>query len=302
MPTSLPTAIWPRAQVPRKFVPGTTITVPTPDATIPAMPNSNLTGWTLQWSNDFDTDCAPGQFANPAAGYTGAPAVNNIGNGQFFVYPTSYKDTSKRGIYDPAGWSVSNSVLTLHVYTDGGGVHRVGAVVPKLNNQTVRYGAVGGRFAICYQTDILNTYKHAYLLWPDTQLWTDGEIDFPEANLTGATTEKAFTHFPDLGTPPPQATAGTTTADPTSSTWKTAVIEWRPDVVTRASSTVKYYMAEGAATPALITNSTVTGVHVPYKSMHWVVQNETILETGTPIDPATDGYVRIAWMAFWNMT
>ena len=40
-----------------------------------------------------------------------------------------------------------------------------------------------GRFSVRFRSDPLPGYKAAWLLWPESDNWNEGEIDFPEGGL-----------------------------------------------------------------------------------------------------------------------
>jgi hypothetical protein len=94
-------------------------------------------------------------------------------------------------------------------------------------------------------------------------VWNDGEIDFPEGDLTG--TISAFLHY--VGAPSQQDYSGTGAG---YADWHTATTEWSPN-------RVAFYF-DGR----LIGTSTN---HVRAKPMHYVLQTET--ELGSDPIPAT---------------
>jgi beta-glucanase (GH16 family) len=140
-------------------------------------------------------------------------------------------------------------------------------------------GFTGDVYAMRFKADQVPGYKTAWLLWPDSENWADGEIDFPEGNLTG--TISAYMHHKG----DPQAQDGYSTGA-TYATWHTAVIEWTPQSVT-------FYL-DGR----VIGTSTDAAV-IPSTPMHWVLQTETRTSGGPPSDSAA-GHVRIDWVTAYT--
>jgi beta-glucanase (GH16 family) len=130
-----------------------------------------------------------------------------------------------------------------------------------------------------FKADRLHGYKTAWLLWPDSEVWPrDGEIDFPEGELSSSV--HAFMHHKGakLGSEQDAYSTGTTYEK-----WHTAIIEW-------SLSTVSYYL-DGE----LIGRSTE---HIPNTPMHWVLQTETST-TGVVPSNSTEGHVLVAWVAVY---
>src|SRR5947208_54121 len=63
--------------------------------------------------------------------------------------------------------------------------------------------------------------RPAWLLWPDSENWSDGEINFPEGELGG----EVFAFMHHRGRPDEQDWFATRAG---LSDWHTAVIEWTP--------------------------------------------------------------------------
>jgi beta-glucanase (GH16 family) len=109
-------------------------------------------------------------------------------------------------------------------------------------------------------------------VWP-----RDGEIDFPEGNLTG--TIHAFMHRQG-------ATSGSDqdafTTGVTFVAWHTAVIEWTP---TRCE-----FFLDGVSIGRATSR-------IPNTPMHWVIQSETALDGSSP---AAEAAMQIDWLAAWR--
>jgi beta-glucanase (GH16 family) len=227
-----------------------------------AMPTGDLTGWQQVFADDFTTDVPLGQF--PSAVST-----------KWTAYADGWKDTSKNGRYSPSKvLSVGSGVLNMYLHTENG-VHMVAAPQPKLNGPGRSGGLLYGRYAVRYKADPLPGYKAAWLLWPDSNDWTDGEIDFPEGNLDRKT--YAFMHH--RGTPTAQDAFATTAG---FDAWHTAVTEWTPQ-------SVKFYL------DGVLVGSTANTAMIPNTPMHWVLQTETALNS-VPADSAA-GNVQVDWVA-----
>jgi hypothetical protein len=232
-----------------------------------AMPVGNLPGWTQVFADNFTENVPLGSF--PAAV-----------SGKWTAYPYPWHDTSGNGTYDPAKVvSIGHGVMDLYLHTKNG-VHMVSAPEPVIPGAPGSEGGLlYGRCAMRFKADQVPGYKTAWLLWPDSENWADGEIDFPEGDLTG--TISAFMHH--KGNPHAQDAYSTSA---TYATWHTAVIEWTPQAVT-------FYL-DGQ----VIGTSTNPAV-IPSTPMHWVLQTETRTSGGPPPNSAA-GHVQIDWVTAYT--
>ena len=209
-------------------------------------------GWVRVFREDFRTAAAVGDF--PGTGYAS----------RFTVYPDGWSDTSGRGRYEPSSvLSVADGVLRWNMHTVNG-VPVGAAVLPTLPT----YGQTYGRYSVRFRADPVSGYGLAFLLWPDSEKWPrDGEIDFPEGELSGNI--KAVAHH--------ASEDGSIDAFPLSSTfdaWHVATIEWRPQHVT--------FLLDDKVVGTSSTS-------VPSRSMHWVLQAAS---DGEAL-PAADARARI---------
>lgn len=237
------------------------------------MPNADLPGWRLIFTDDFNTAVPLGWFPDAASQ-------------KWWAYPPTWWDTVKHGNYDAARvLSCHDSMLDYWVHTENG-IPKVAAPVPRINTATLSTrcpaGQLYGRYAVRFKSDPLPGYKTAWLLWPDSGVWPrDGEIDFPEGDLRAGSIIKAFMHRQG-------ATTGNDqdywTTGKTYDAWHTAVIEWGPN-------SCQFFLDDLA--------SPVFTARVPNTPMHWVLQTETDLDTADKPDPATQGHVYIDWVAVW---
>ena len=227
------------------------------------MPATNLPGWTLALAENFDREAALGSFSSTYKGW----AAYDGGS-----------DTSGNGRYNSATtMSVHGGVLDEYLHTQNGQA-QVAALTPttdgKWGSQTY------GRYAVRFKADKIPGYKVAWLLWPSSDNWAQGELDFPETDLNSSISGYAHNV---TGTPSHNQWAVDTSAD--MSTWHTAVIEWAPGRVT--------YMLDGQSW------STTDTKAVPKDPMSWVLQTETQLAGGAPSSSAS-GHVSIDWVAAWR--
>jgi beta-glucanase (GH16 family) len=220
-----------------------------------AMPTAALTGWRQVFADDFSTPVALGGF--PGSSYSS----------RWDGY-AGFTDTSGNGTYTPEKVvSVKNGALDLHLRTEGGKA-LTAAPVPLVDGAWG--GSTYGRYSVRFRADAVAGYKTAWLLWPDSNNWNEGEIDFPEGELNG--TINAFVHQP--GDPARNALAVGTGVTYTG--WHTATVEWLPSGVT--------FVLDGKQ----VGRTTVS----PSKPMHLVLQTET---SGRPSASAS-GHVQIDWI------
>lgn len=223
-------------------------------------------GWRRVFADGFDKPVARGHW--PGAVY------HKWGR---WSYPNGWSDTHGIGTYYPSRVvSQHNSLLDLYIHTERGR-HMVAAPVPTIPKAPGRAGGLRyGRYAVRFKADPLRCYKTAWLLWPDSGVWPgDGEIDFPEADLTDHIS--GYVHYKGGGSSSDQA-AFSWRARYTK--WHTAVIAWTPGRVNLILDGVRRS----------------TTHRVPSKPMHWVLQTET---SCTP-NRATKGHVLIDWVAVWR--
>ena len=228
-----------------------------------SMPVGNLNGWKQSYTQDFTTDAAKGRVGNvygaDMRGYSG------------------FSDTSKNGTYAPDKvLSVSNGILDFHVRTENG-KRLVASPIPMGYD-----GQTYGRYSVRFRTDNANGYKIAFLLWPSSDTWNDGEIDWPEGNLGGkmypASAKKGSYRNGAMTFDPPARVSS-----PTDSTgWHTATTEWTP-------GSVKWYWDN------TLIGQTTDPAGVPTKPMRWTLQAETSTD-GTVPSSSTSGHIQVDWL------
>ena len=254
---------------------------PPPSPSGEPMPTTDIPGWEIAWSEDFNKPAAEGKIRDV------------YGDKMMFYPPTAgtafYTDTSKRGHYEAQNFSAEGSLLRLHVYTSTDGIHHVGAWLPTLSAKDAAHGQYGsvtnGRFAVRFRSDPLSTYKQAWMLWPMDGKWPEhGEIDFPERSLNGDTLQ-GFMHR-EGALPESQGGLGGKDQDRVSvafdkTKWHTCVTEWEMGKVCK-------FFLDGKLL------GTFTD-RVPAHPMRWTLQTETSLDKTQPINNSVHGYVEVDW-------
>jgi hypothetical protein len=234
-------------------------------------PPLNVPGWTPIFWDDFNTNADRGMF------------LTKYGI-KWDAYPTGWRTSSpwKVGMYDNSILEARDSCLIKNIATVDG-TPRVAALQPKLS-PVKPYGVPAGRFSIRFKCDPLPGYKVAWLLWPDSGLWPlDGEIDFPESDLSTNDTVHGFVHRQDAITGSDQW-AVASNVSLTDGEWHTCVINYKPG--TWRTSEVSF-MLDGD----LIGKWTE---RIPNGPMHWVIQTEPMLRWTKP-DPTVTGKIMIDW-------
>jgi len=238
-------------------------------ATSTAMPVGDLPGWRQNFVDDFSADAPLGSWSE-------------VYGNRWRAYPEPWRDTSKRGIYSPQRvLSASNGMLDMYIHSEKGQPY-VAAPEPKINGAGQR-GQTYGRYSVRFRvTNPMPGYKTAWLLWPDSNKSAEGEIDFPEGNLSAGSTMNAFAH--DVhGNHAHNAFAKDSRK--TYDEWHVATMEWLPSGVT--------YWLDGAKLGTAPKHGT------PRTAMHWVLQTETALEGRAPASHVS-GHVQVDWVAVWS--
>ncbi|MGG7307488.1 glycoside hydrolase family 16 protein [Curtobacterium sp. AB451] len=229
---------------------------------------SEGTRWIPYLAQDFDLDAALGDL--------------------LAVYPkmaeySGMRDTSGKGLYAPDQVvSVHDSVLDFHLRSSGS-QPLVATVLP------AGYRAyTHQRVSIRYRADEVPGYKFVMILWPLSGDWNEGEIDWPEGDLTGdvrpvsaipgsydAETQ-AMTFLPEDPTVVPGG----------QTDWHVATVEWTADAV-------RFYWDDELL-------ETVTGA-VPTTPMRVTLQAETIIhDADVPEDAA--GHVLVDWVVAYRQS
>ncbi len=224
-----------------------------------AMPVGDLPKWKQVFTDDFTTEAAPGSF-------------QRLYGSRWATYH-GFNDTYGNGRYDRNFISTKGGLMDFDLRS--------------VNGQPISYapapivtkaweGQTYGRFTARMRADALPGWKTAWLLWPDSNNWNEGEVDFPESGLTG--TMYGFNHC--IGTPSKNCywvNSGARFTD-----WHTVTIEWAPNKLT--------YILDGR-----VLGTTTTSV--PSTPMHWILQTET--ESTKPA-PNVAGHLQVDWVAVYT--
>ena len=141
----------------KKFTVKPVASTPAP-AVSTAMPVGDLKGWKQNFKEDFTKPAALGQvgkvYGESLRGYDG------------------FTDTSGNGTYAPDKvLSVANGKLNYNLHTENG---KPLVATPVLNDYR---GQTYGKYSIRFRADTLVGYKIAFMQWPSSDNWNEGEID-----------------------------------------------------------------------------------------------------------------------------
>ncbi|WP_432564750.1 glycoside hydrolase family 16 protein [Kineococcus sp. SYSU DK003] len=220
------------------------------------MPSGTLDGWEEVYAQDFTDDAPAGSFRSTY------PDIDDYGD--------ATPDTSGNGCYDNGeNVSAHDGLVDVHLRTIDG-CPSGGVIAP--NNQTSQ---TYGRYTVRYRADAAEGYGSAFLLWPASNDWKEGEIDFPESPFTDPQYMVSF----ELGTEGTVAYKNHT--DVSWQDWHTATTEWTPD-------SLKFFI-DGEKV-----GETTDGV--PQTPFKWVVQAAT---NGADVpDASVEGHLQIDWMVY----
>jgi hypothetical protein len=234
--------------------------------------DSGLEGWRQVAAEDFDSDV-------PLGGVTGSSYAQ-----QLFFYQ-GYSDTFGHGQYEPDKvLSVKDGNLDWYLHSDEG-VGNVAAAVVKI--PATGWGQLYGRYTVRFRSDVVPGYKIAFLLWPDSDNWGEGEIDFPEAHSLDQGQELVANMYRKGDTAagkPGDSTGFDTGVGAADTGWHEATIEWLPSSLT--------FILDGKKV-----GTKTEGV--PDTPMHWVLQVETS-EEGPKAAPGDSGHVQVDWVKAYS--
>jgi len=234
-----------------------------------SMPVGNLPGWKQIFTDDFNVDAPRGSWTKA------------YGN-RWRAYPEPWRDTSKNGMYSPGRvLSANNGLMDMYIHSEGGQPY-VAAPEPRINGSGDR-GQLYGRYSVRFRVPKpIPGYKTAWLLWPDSNKNAEGEIDFPEGDLSSGSTIHAYAHDVN-GTHSHNAFAANSRK--TYTDWHVATIEWKPTGVT--------YFLDG------VNLGTAPKLGTPKTKMHWILQTETELGRNAP-STSVSGHVQVDWVAVYK--
>ena len=223
------------------------------------MPVGDLPGWKQVFTDDFTANAAQGQF-------------NSVYGSKWSTY-SGFRDTWGNGWFDRNYISAQNGVLDYDLKVVNG---KAISYAPSPIVTQAWKGQTYGRFSARFRSDAVAGYKTAWLLWPDSNNWQQGEIDFPEGGLTG--TMFGFNHCVGNAS----VNCYWTNTGKTYTDWHTVTIEWMPNKIN--------YIVDGQ-----VLGTTTTSV--PSVPMHWMLQTETE-QTGPAATAA--GHLQIDWVSVYT--
>ncbi|MDP4332725.1 glycoside hydrolase family 16 protein [Curtobacterium sp. A7_M15] len=240
----------------------------TASTTSTSMPRGDVTSngrtWKQTYAEDFTTDAGLGSVLDtyPRLGaYSG------------------YSDTSGRGYYAPDKvLSVSNGNLDFWLHSEGG-QPLVATVLPD------DYAPhTTGRVSIRYKTTNTDGYKFVGMLWPSSNDWNEGEIDWPEGDL-GSTVRPASAIPGSMsdGVMTFDSSIEQHTTSTQSSGYHVATTEWD-------HGEVRFFW-DG-------TLVSTTRSAVPTTPMRVTLQAETAI--GGSVPTSASGHVDVDWVSIWD--
>lgn len=279
-PTSAPAESTPAPTASAPITPAPAPTTSAPAPTTPStsagsttsMPTGSVTSngrtWVQSYAEDFSTAAAKGSVLQK---YPEMDAYDG------------YNDTSGQGLYAPDKvLSVANGNLDFDLHSENG-QPLVATILPDgYSAQTT------GRVSVRYKTTKTPGYKFVGMMWPSSDDWNEGEIDWPEGDLSGDVrpvsaipgsydpSTEAMTFLPD----------DPTVVDGGQTGWHVATVEWTAEAV-------RFYWDD-----ELI--DTVTGA-VPTTPMRVTLQAETIVhDAEVPTDAS--GHVLVDWVVAYRQS
>ncbi|MFF0818327.1 glycoside hydrolase family 16 protein [Rhodococcus sp. NPDC003318] len=192
-------------------------------------PRAPLPGWKEIFVDDFTTDAPVGSFANDECDNPRKVVYTGTENTRWTAYPECYTDTFNSFPYRADEvLSVHDGALDYNLHEVDG--KRAGANLSPLvsgDDQAQLYGRYSARIKV--SNPFITGYRLAMLLWPDSEVWpTEGELNFPEGELTGPI--RGYHHFAE-----PDATANSQAISEydysTFTDWRVVTTEWTPTTV-----------------------------------------------------------------------
>ena len=170
------------------------------------LPQGNLNGWQQVTAEDFLTPATSAQFTT--------------------TYQNSWFPYDDGGKYYRSAVSADNGLMNI---TLNGLTGAAGVFGPPSN----RMGHMYGKYSICFKAVGADRNGTAIMVWPSSNVWGDGEVDYPEGNFDA--TLQVFQH--GVGCTQCYAADGFNTGI-TWRDWHVASTEWTP-------SGVKYFLDGG---------------------------------------------------------
>ena len=236
------------------------------------IPVGDIPGWDQILAEDFNRDSGLGRFGSTYRGYSGydggldTSSREGRASGTAGVWNNATTVTTHDGLFD------------CYLHTEGV-TPQICALTPSLDGGYWS-GQMYGRYSVRFALDSVPGYKIAWLLWPSSDIWTEGELDFPENDMGDVISGSAHDVRGDPG-----SVAWFVDTGVASTGWHTATTEWRPGSVTFTLDGQSWTTTDPAA--------------IPTRPMRWALQMETqIAVAAPPVDAA--GHAYIDWIAAYS--
>jgi hypothetical protein len=214
-----------------------------------SIPVGDLDGWTQKFAEDFTTDAATGQFQSTYANSW-----------------CGYQEGTGGQYYNDALISAHDGLMDIALNGTQGAAGSFGP-------PETCWGDTYGRYSIKFKAEGAEGNGTAMMIWPSSDVWGDGEIDFPEGNLDG--TFHAFQHPLNCSDCSSSVSAeGSSFAD-----WHVATTEWSP-------AGVNYYV-DGELIMATTDDN-------PTTDHRWTIQ------VAPTSDNAQPGHLLIDWVTSYS--
>ncbi|MCW2810109.1 MAG: hypothetical protein JWP61_567 [Friedmanniella sp.] len=266
---------------------------PTTGTTTSTMPTTSPAGWRRLYSEDFGTVTGLGSFvnSNPNDWYLN---TSNAYHRSLRSYPDGWGTTGNvsynwasrtTSVTDTA--SSAPGVFKLWAHTESiGGTNKAlaGAFFPVIRpdaaTNLAQTAQTFGRYSVRFRTTGGYPtsgggarYGSAFLLWPASDTWAEGEVDFPEMAWGGKI--NGFVH--QMGQPWNNAHVISSDTS-TEGAWHTATIEWYPNAL--------IFSIDGTRISKITDN-------VPQTPFRWGFQSGG--HDGTPAS-TVDGSLLVDWI------
>lgn len=217
-----------------------------------ALPIGDEAGWTQNLAEDFNTDAATGSFQDTYANSW-----------------CGYEEGTGDKYFNDALISAHDGMMDIALDGTQGAAGSFGP-------PETCWGATYGKYSIKFKAEGAEGNGTAMMVWPSSDVWGDGEIDFPEGNLDG--TFSAYHHPLNCSdcSSSVNVDSGTTFAD-----WHVATTEWSPEGVN--------YYVDGEL---IMSNSDDN----PSTDHRWTIQVAPVEDNAQP------GHLLIDWVSSYSYT
>jgi hypothetical protein len=217
-----------------------------------ALPIGNLPGWTQNLAEDFTTDAATGSFQDTYANSW-----------------CGYQEGTGNKYYNDALISAHDGLMDIALNGTQGAAGSFGP-------PETCWGDTYGRYSIKFKAEGAEGNGTAMMVWPSSDVWGDGEIDYPEGDLDG--TFHAYQH--PLGCSDCSSSVNAS-SNATFRDWHVATTEWSP-------AGVNYYV-DGELIMATTDDN-------PNTDHRWTIQVAPVRDNAQP------GSLLIDWVTSYSYT